>query len=150
MPIVYRKAKSKDLDDLVELLGYLFSIEQDFDCNREAHAKGLKILLEEQEERAVIFVAEKDNRAIGMVTLQLTVSTALGGLSAWLEDLVVLPEYQKRGIGRRLLEELRHWCLNRNCKRIQLLADKDNAEALDFYRDGSWQSTSMVPLKIHL
>ena len=147
MDIQIRKAKSGDLNDMTELLRILFSIEKDFSFNKEAHEKGLIMLIEEPAGRSVILVAEVDENVVGMVTAQTVISTATGGYSAWLEDLVVLPEYQGKGIGRSLLDHLLKWCREKGCLRIQLLADRDNGKALEFYKREGWSGSNMIPFK---
>ncbi len=147
MEIQVRKAGKEDIVDLTELLRILFSIEVDFTFHEETHRKGLSLLLEQPEDKAVIFIAEYRKKVIGMVTAQMTVSTAAGGFSAWLEDLVVFPEYQGEGVGRILCETVLDWCREKGCLRVQLLADKDNFPALDFYRKGEWEGSNMIPLK---
>ncbi|MCX7886365.1 MAG: GNAT family N-acetyltransferase [Verrucomicrobiae bacterium] len=47
-----------------------------------------------------ILVAEEDGRIVGYITTRLDHETKLG----WIPNLAVEPEYQGRGIGRRLIE----------------------------------------------
>lgn len=48
-----------------------------------------------------IFVAEVDNQIVGYITTQIDRYTKIG----WIPNLAVLPEYQKRSIGRQLIEK---------------------------------------------
>ena len=70
---------------------------------------------------------------VGMATLQLLISTAEGGTAGVIEDLVVSESMRGQGIGQALLNHLCGWAEGQGITRLQLLADRDNQAALDFY-----------------
>lgn len=139
---VIRPAGPDDLDGLVDLLGILFGIEADFDCDAARQRRGLAMLL--AHEAAVVLVAEAAGQVIGMCSGQLTISTAEGGFALLVEDVVVAGPWQGKGIGRELLAALEQWGASRKIGRLQLLADRNNAAALEFYRKLGWQSTELI------
>jgi GNAT superfamily N-acetyltransferase len=61
-------------------------------------------------------------------------STFLGRRGLWLEDLFVLPEYRRRGLGRALLRALAALALDRGCARFEWAVLDWNAPAIEFYR----------------
>ena len=141
-----RRARKADLSGLVFLLEVLFSIEKDFDFDAAKQKQGLKLLL--QRPQAAILVAERGGEIIGMCTSQLLISTAEGGLSALVEDVVVLPAWQKQGTGRRLMKAIAAWAAEQGASRVQLLADRNNSKALGFYsRIGFW-TTELICLRV--
>ena len=144
--LAVRRATEADLDALAGLLGVLFAIEADFQPDAARQRRGLALLLG-CGERAAVLAAEREGAVVGMVTAQLVVSTAEGGLSAWLEDLVVLARERRRGAGRALVEAARTWAAERGASRLQLLADRENAPALAFYRRLGWSGTQLVCLR---
>jgi GNAT superfamily N-acetyltransferase len=87
---------------------------------------------------------------IAMATAQLVVSTAEGAWSAWIEDVVVAQNFRRLGIGGSLLAALLDWAREKGATRAQLLADRSNAPALDFYRRLGWQSTQLGAWRIAL
>lgn len=141
----YRQASARDIPDMVELLCQLFKIEKDFNINPEKHRVGLWMLL--QSESARIFVLEKQKRIIGMCTLQILTSTAEGAKVALLEDMVVDEKCRHEGAGTILLEAATNWCKKTGLKRVQLLADKYNMPALNFYHKYNWSTTSLVNIR---
>lgn len=139
---VIRPARPDDLDALVDLLRMLFAIEADFDFDAARQRQGLAMLL--AHETAVILVAEAAGQVIGMCSGQLTISTAEGGFALLVEDVVVAQSWQGKGVGRELLTALEQWGASRKIGRLQLLADRNNAAALEFYRKLGWQGTELI------
>ena len=140
--VVIRPAHPADLAALVDLLQILFSIEADFDFDAARQHQGLVMLL--AHETAVILVAETAGQVIGMCSGQLTISTAEGGFALLVEDVVIAEPWQGRGIGRELMTALEQWAVGRKVGRLQLLADRNNAAALEFYRKLGWQPTELI------
>lgn len=140
-----RSAQPADLAGLVSLLSALFAIEEDFVFDEPRQLRGLSLLL--ADERGCVLVAEAQGRVIGMCTGQLLVSTAEGGLSLLVEDVVVYEQWRGRGVGRLLLEAISDWAKANQVSRLQLLADRNNIPALDFYRSLGWQTTELICLR---
>jgi len=143
--IVVRQAQDSDLADLVSLLQILFEIEKDFFFDEARQQQGLMLMLENRQ--GVILVAENSNRVIGMCTGQLVISTAEGGPAVLVEDVVVLPAWQGRGVGRYLISSIADWAATQKASRLQLLADRNNNSALTFYNKVGWQMTELICLR---
>jgi GNAT superfamily N-acetyltransferase len=146
MDVRIRPAAAPDLPHLVRLLAELFSIEADFAPDAERQRFGLALMISDQRLRTVL-VAERHGVILGMVTGQLVVSTAEGGLSAWVEDMIVERGARGGGVGRALLDALESWARSRGATRLQLLADRENTPALGFYERVGWSRTSLVALR---
>ncbi len=132
----------EDISDMVELLRQLFSIERDFNFSPEKHESGLQMLLRSSSSR--VFVAERQGHVIGMCTLQTLISTAEGDLVGLVEDVVVDEGSRREGIGSLLLETITEWAQTAGLKRLQLLADRDNIPAFEFYRKYHWSQTNLI------
>lgn len=140
-----RPAEPADIDSLVFLLAALFSIEEDFVFDEPRQRRGLTLML--KNERGCVLVAEGQGQVIGMCTGQMTVSTAEGGPALLVEDVVVREQWRGKGVGRSLMESLEVWARERGIERLQLLADRNNGPALDFYEALGWQATALVCLR---
>jgi GNAT superfamily N-acetyltransferase len=138
-----RAARREDLDALVRLLGVLFSIESDFQPDPERQRLGLGLLLGDPW-RCAVLVAEREGAIVGMVTVQLVVSTAEGAFSALVEDMIVDAAERGRGVGGALLRAGEAWAATRGARRLQLLADRENGPALGFYERMGWRPTALV------
>lgn len=144
MPMI-RPAANADIPAMLVLLHQLFTLETDFVFTGERQRRGLEMLLAAGE--AQIMVAEEQGEVVGMATGQLMISTAEGGPSLIVEDLVVAPHWQHQGIGTALLKALAAWGAGRNAGRMQLLADRTNVPALGFYRQKGWRITQLICLR---
>jgi ribosomal protein S18 acetylase RimI-like enzyme len=142
-----RNARLEDLDTLTMLLRQLFSIEADFAVNADWQRRGLSLMLDGCLKHRCVKVAEVEGVVVGMVTAQLLISTAEGGTVALVEDMVVDSHYRGRGIGRRLMAAIEDWSRERGAKRLQLIADRTNFSALDFYDKIGWRPTRMICLR---
>ncbi|MBM4152248.1 MAG: GNAT family N-acetyltransferase [Kiritimatiellaceae bacterium] len=144
-PFWIRFATPSDLPAMTRLLQELFEVETEFAINAEKQSSGLSRLLESSV--AKIWVAERHGRVVGMVTVQLLISTAEGGYSGHLEDLIVSSAYRRRGLGKSLLHAAIKWSREQGATRIQLLADSRNVPALIFYRKQDWKQTNMIAVR---
>lgn len=143
MPCTVRLANKDDLPALCALLGELFSIEADFSPEPARQWVGLERLLARPQE-AVVLVAERQGEVVGMCSAQVLISTAAGGEVALVEDVVVRSDQRGGGGGSALLAALETWCRQRGIRRMQLLADRANTPALEFYRRKGWQPTQLM------
>jgi GNAT superfamily N-acetyltransferase len=132
-----------DIEAMSRMVGELFALEPDFAADPAKQRRGLESILRSSE--AAAFVAAADSgRAVGMVTVQLTISTAEGGLSGLLEDLFVEEAFRRRGVAAALVGAVEAWCAERGATRVQLLADRDNEGAFRFYDAAGYLPTRMV------
>lgn len=147
--IVIRPARVEDIPEMCELLADLFSLESDFAPDREKQAKGLRLLLEESSGSSVVLVAAHEGKALGMCSVQVVISTAEGGPAGIVEDVFVHREHRGQGIGGSLLGSAMAWCTKQGITRLTLLADRDNAPALQFYFSRGWTGTGLICLRKH-
>ncbi|ARU47780.1 GNAT family N-acetyltransferase [Sulfurospirillum diekertiae] len=142
-------AKLSDIERLIDLLTLLFSQEAEFVPARDIQRIGLQAILEDQN-IGTIFVLKNKEKIIGMVSLLWTISTALGGRVAFLEDMVVDIDWRGRGGGHMLVEYAIAYSKNLTCKRITLLTDIDNLAAHRFYQQFGFQTSVMQPMRLIL
>ena len=143
------KASPADIPALSELLSALFAQEEEFAPNPAAQAQGLAQIIHNPEV-GVVLVARHGGQVLGMVGLLFTVSTALGGRVALLEDLVVSAEARNAGLGAELLAQAIAVARVQGCKRITLLTDRANEAAQRLYRKQGFVVSNMVPMRLAL
>lgn len=136
-------AESDDIPNLCALLQFLFAQEVEFEADDELQAQGLASIINDPRVGNII-VAREANDIIGMVNLLYTVSTALGGRVAILEDMVVNPAVRSKGVGSELLLYSVELAKQKGCQRITLLTDFDNENAHRFYQKHGFARSSMA------
>jgi GNAT superfamily N-acetyltransferase len=151
MDIIIRTACPGDIPRMSELLDELFSLESDFQPDVVKQVKGLSMLVAESSGSSLVLVAVAPGGAvIGMATVQALVSTAEGGRVGLVEDVVVDSRCRCRGVGTMLLARIIDWSRENKFTRLQLLADRTNHVAVDFYRSRDWNATSLNCMRIIL
>lgn len=146
---VIDKASPDDIPSLCELLSVLFAQEREFTPDAEAQRAGLAAILDDPR-TGIILVAREGRRLLAMVSLLFTVSTALGGRVALLEDMVVMPAARSAGVGSALLRRAVALAHDAGCRRITLLTDADNVRAQGFYARHGFGHSTMVPMRMLL
>lgn len=95
------------------------------------------------DERHVMLLAFDDGRVVGqargIVHLRPDHPDEL-----YIDNLGVTPALQRRGVGRRLVDELLAWGRERGCAYAWLGTEPDNVPALALYASRGGRSTSMI------
>ena len=136
-----------DLDELVHLLNVLFTQDIEFEPDFIRQRIGLELIILNRE-IGEILVLKMDGKVVGMVSLLYSISTALGGKVATLEDMVIDTGFRGQGLGKELLNTAIEFAHQRGCLRITLLTDFDNDKAIRFYQNAKFSLSKMIPLRL--
>jgi GNAT superfamily N-acetyltransferase len=80
-----------------------------------------------------VLIAEDSGEAAGFALFFHNFSTFLGLPGLYLEDLFVMPEHRRKGIGRALLARLAGIAVERRCGRLEWAVLDWNDSAIAFY-----------------
>jgi len=149
MSVEYGTAVAKDVPQLVELLGILFTQEAEFTPDAEKQKRGLEAIVANPA-IGKIYVAREARKILGMASLLFTISTVEGGKAAWFEDLVVDPEQRRRGIATDLLKYVIAQARAEGVVRVTLLTDMQNERAQALYRRVGFVGSPMRPMRLKL
>lgn len=149
MAVEVTLATPGDVPALCELLAILFAQETEFQTNYEKQQTALAEIIS-QPQQGCIVVARCNQSVVGMVSLLYTVSTALGGRVALLEDMVMHPSCRGSGIGSRLLSQALQVARDNGCKRATLLTDDHNLAAQQFYKRHGFTPSTMLIMRLQL
>ena len=149
MKLQFGAAGKADVEQLVALLGILFTREAELSPDPQKQRRALQIILAEPA-RARIYVARDAQTIVAMAALHFTTSTAEGGKVAWFEDCIVRPEHRKQGIGKALLEHVIAQAKAEGALRVMLLTDGDNATAQALYRKSGFRDSAMLAMRLKL
>jgi GNAT superfamily N-acetyltransferase len=84
--------------------------------------------------RIRVLIAEEGGKAVGYAIYLFTYSSFLARPTLYLEDIFVLPEHRRGGIGARFFAELHHEARREKCGRMEWVVLDWNAPAHRFYR----------------
>jgi len=127
--ILIRKADMKDIDDLSDLF-------QDFigkDSNRAKMEEQLKRI--NASENYYVAVADDGGKAIG-TAMGIICYDLVGecGTFMLVENVVVAPDYQGRGIGKALMNQIERFGKENQCKYVILVSENKREGAYEFYK----------------
>jgi GNAT superfamily N-acetyltransferase len=125
------QAATADLADARALLASQFA-----EHGIEQGDQGLEKLLE-RAELGRVFLARSGGEAIGLAVLAFTWTLEHGGLVAWLDELLVVPEARSAGVGNRLLHHALAAARDLGCAAVELEVDEGHARTSNLYaREG--------------
>ena len=138
-----RKATLDDVKGITKLLYHLFTQEAEFVFDKKLHKKALRKIIRDNS-IGEIFVIVKNDKIVGCVNILYTISTALGGTVAILEDMILAPKYRGKSLGSKLLKHTIKYLTKKQIQRITLLTDKDNYKAHQFYEKLHFSPSEMI------
>ncbi|RPD43779.1 GNAT family N-acetyltransferase [Paracnuella aquatica] len=123
-----------DANNLTAFKGLIAVFERSFEMAHfrmpaDAH---LKSVLSRDHFFAV--VASVDGNVVGGLTFYVLDQYYAEKPLAYIYDLAVLPEYQRMGIGKKLIDTTNEYCRQQGFEEVFVQADKVDAHALLFYR----------------
>ncbi|MCI0867954.1 MAG: GNAT family N-acetyltransferase [Chloroflexi bacterium] len=83
---------------------------------------------------AEVVIAYNAKEPVGFAVFFHNYSTFLGRTGLYLEDLFVLPEWRRRGLGRALMGHVARIAVTRDCGRLEWSVLDRNEPAIRFYR----------------
>lgn len=131
--IILRRAERADAEAVTGLIIALAEFEELPPPTTEAQARLIEHGFGDSPKFEVLLAeVEGASGPVGYALLLQTYSTFLAQPSLYLEDLFVLPEYRKRGIGRALLQRCVRMAYERGCGRMEwsCLDWNTNAQAM--------------------
>lgn len=125
-------ATERDLDAILQLIRALADYEHLTD-EMSVSADDLRHTLFGKSSAAEVLLARSGDTAVGFAVFFRSYSTFLGRAGIYLEDLFVVPQWRRRGIGRRLFRKVAEIAVARGCGRLEWAVLDWNAPAIEFY-----------------
>ena len=124
--IIIRRCLEDDIESVLELWRIAGSTPSVTDTSHD-----LRVTLASP--ASSLMVAESSGRIVGSII------AAFDGWRGNLYRLAVNPDYQRRGIARRLVSEAEQWLRGQGVRRVAAVAEKDHPWATGF-----WESAQFV------
>ncbi len=121
----------KELNTVVELRELISVFSFAFEAEYDVKDDYLQNMLDN--EAVVILGVMKEKKIVGgLVAFEMT--PIHGSKEFYIYDIAVHSEYQKQGLGKKLLEHIKEEAKNRGIKTIFVEAESEDKEAVAFYR----------------
>jgi ribosomal protein S18 acetylase RimI-like enzyme len=91
-------------------------------------------------QKELFLVAVREGKLVG------TVMAGYEGRRGWINYLAVSPAHQRKGLGRRLMQEAENRLLALGCPKVNLLVRQSNSPVIDFYRHLGFSPDEAVSL----
>ena len=140
--IIIRDASDKDISLLLGLLYDLGRPKPQKDSDVETFRKLVTKYVGDSNK--TIFVAEIDDvKIVGMVSVIFLPRLNQLTLEMYIPELIVLENYQKQGIGKKLINSCITLAKERNCHRIRLESGNQRKESHQFYEHLGFEKSSL-------
>ena len=127
--------RSKLADELA-----LFALVRQFPSpappSNEAFAQSLRLKLKDSD--ALVAVAELDGRLVGYIAGDAHETFYAGGKIAWVDEILVVANERRRGVGRALMAEFENWAAGGRCRLVGLAT----RAATEFYEELGFEASS--------
>lgn len=125
---IITKEKTEDFIALIGLFEKVFEMH-DFVTPDSRHLKGLL-----GREDFIGVVAKENEKVIGGLTAYILDQYYSTKPLAYVFDLAVLNEHQRKGIGKKLMKFITDYCQKQGFEEVFVQADRVDDYAVDFYR----------------
>ena len=132
MQILIKKVDKNNFRSFIELVKELAKYEKLAPPNAAA-VKRLKKDSLSSTPRFEAYVAYASEKPIGYMILLMTYSSFLARPTLYIEDLFILEQYRRGGIGQKMFDHIKGLAKRRRCGRIEWTVLKWNKPAIRFY-----------------
>lgn len=147
--LIIRGATIDDLLDIQKLNKVLFELEYNnfdstLDINWSMSSEG-KDYFENAINNNVVLVAVLDDKIIGYLVGSLNTQYSYNkNIQAELDNMCILEEFRKLGIGKQLFLEFKKICKNNNISELKVVTSYDNLSAINFYKSNGFVESELT------
>lgn len=144
MNFTIKKATIDDLETIQDLNNKLFELEyNNFDPSLKigwpyeiAGEEYFKDLIENQ----IIYLALAEKEIVGYLAGSIHVESSYNTTSiAELDNMFILEEYRKYGLGTKLFNEFKSYCIENKIEELKVTASAKNVNAIKFYQKNGFE-----------
>jgi ribosomal protein S18 acetylase RimI-like enzyme len=131
--VIIREAEEQDMPEIIgltmELIG---ALDDKKGIEPDSVLQNLKTLLSDNQ--SMILIAESGGSICGLINLAFRPTLIHKDRSAVIDELVVFKCHREKGVGSELIQAAVNKCREQNCSEIEVSTEKDNTEAVEFYK----------------
>lgn len=131
MEIKTRKLNPTDINDFLDLITVFKEVFEwkDIILPGTKHQQGLL-----NNSNFLVFVATADKKIVGGLTVYVLDKYDTEKPSAYIYDLAVVTNLQRKGIGKLLIKAVNDYCRKNGFHEVFVQAETDDIQAVNFYR----------------
>lgn len=128
-------AQQGDMEELAWMVQIFYEQEPGLRplCLEEALLKAQNLLEAAQVERAWPLFLRHEKVIVGYALIVPYFSSEYGGMVGLLDEYLILPDCQGKGLGGQFLQTLKRWCTEKSLKRVLLEVTDKNPRVLALY-----------------
>ena len=136
--VVIEKVNTKTFDDFLVLIDELAEYEKLAPPDEEAKKRLRRDCLSDKPKYQA-FIGKFGDKYVSYVIFLFTYSSFLALPTLFIEDIFVLEEYRRQGVGKKMFEFLKEIAKREGCGRIEFTVLKWNKSAQGFYEKNKAQ-----------
>ena len=140
--IIIRAATKKEIPEILGLLYELGRPKPEKDSDVDAFRKITKKYISDSD-KLVLVAVHKEIEIIGAVSIMFLPRLNQVSLEMYIPELVILQKYQRKGIGKKLIQKCIDLAKERKCHRIRLESGNHRVESHQFYLDLGFEQSSL-------
>jgi len=141
--IIIRTATKSDYQIIKKLVKELYdTLDEKIGMVEHLPLKKFEDILNEP--KIEILVADADNKVVGYLTINYNKSLLDVGATAIIDELIVTKAYQKRGIGKQLVNSAIKYATRHGCSEIGVGTESNNTLAKGFYKACGFKEIGVI------
>jgi len=136
--LVIEKLSGKNFEEFIKLMEVFANFEKLNPPDKQAKSRLKKDVLSKNPKYEA-YLGKVGNKYVGYVIFFMTYASFIALPTLFLEDLFVLEEYRKKGIGQKMLDFCMKFAKERNCGRVDLNVLDWNVNAINFYKKNNFK-----------
>jgi GNAT superfamily N-acetyltransferase len=136
--VIVEKVNAETFDNFLGLINKLAEYEKLAPPDEDAKKRLLQDCLSDKPKYQA-FIGKVDDKYVSYVIFFFTYSSFLAMPTLFLEDIFVLEEYRRHGVGKKMFDLLRATAKKEGCGRIEFTVLKWNTPAQKFYEKNKAQ-----------
>jgi diamine N-acetyltransferase len=131
---VVRKISREDRSDYLDMVKDFYRSKAVY-CNKpESHFADAFDEMMSSGNYVAGYIMEYENKTAGYALLAKTYSQEAGGMVLWIDELYIMPQYRRRGLGHEFFSFLKSH-RQVEIKRLRLETERDNKKAISLYKE---------------